>query len=248
MKKIRLAIVGTGSIAFTHMYGIQRLDEAELVAIMDIHKEQIAEFDTEIRLIPQFDPESPMMISQGPSICIFNKEDPCEVLASWLFAQFLLTNEVQLGYAMTEGYVPVTLKAQGSAEYLDYLSREGEDNNLYYDIKIKASKLLIENTENTFITPVFNGSASLRNAAGQMIEEVTKSIKRKQTVDDAYMEALYSNMNALYHLDTLGPQDYEKQELGGLPPLSVALVSVICAVWLLLGAYFAYGAIKKRKK
>ena len=37
MKKIRLAIVGTGSIAFTHMYGIQRLDEAELVAIMEIH-------------------------------------------------------------------------------------------------------------------------------------------------------------------------------------------------------------------
>ena len=41
MKKIRLAIVGTGSIAFTHMYGIQRLDEAELVAIMDIHTEQM---------------------------------------------------------------------------------------------------------------------------------------------------------------------------------------------------------------
>ena len=44
MKKIRLAIVGTGSIAFTHMYGIQRLDEAELVAIMDIHKEQMDNF------------------------------------------------------------------------------------------------------------------------------------------------------------------------------------------------------------
>ena len=44
MKKIRLAIVGTGSIAFTHMYGIQRLDEAELVAIMDIHQEQMDTF------------------------------------------------------------------------------------------------------------------------------------------------------------------------------------------------------------
>jgi len=44
MKKIRLAIVGTGSIAFTHMYGIQRLDEAELVAIMDIHTEQMDTF------------------------------------------------------------------------------------------------------------------------------------------------------------------------------------------------------------
>ncbi len=44
MKKIRLAIAGTGSIAFTHMYGIQRLDEAELVAICDIHTEQMDNF------------------------------------------------------------------------------------------------------------------------------------------------------------------------------------------------------------
>ena len=44
MEKIRLAIVGTGSIAFTHMYGLQRIDEAELVAICDIHTEQMDAF------------------------------------------------------------------------------------------------------------------------------------------------------------------------------------------------------------
>ena len=38
------------------------------------------------------------------------------------------------------------------------------------------------------MTPVFNGSASLRNAAGQMIEEVAKSTRRNQTIDDAYMD------------------------------------------------------------
>ena len=27
-------------------------------------------------MIPQFDPANPQMISQGPSVCIFNKEDP----------------------------------------------------------------------------------------------------------------------------------------------------------------------------
>ena len=65
------------------------------------------------------------MISQGPSICIFNKSDPQEVLASWLFTQYLLTNDVQIAYSQTEGYVPVTSKAQASAEYQDYLSRAG---------------------------------------------------------------------------------------------------------------------------
>ena len=57
------------------------------------------------------------MISQGPSVCVFNKSDSQEVLASWLFAQYLLTNEVQIAYAETEGYVPVTEKAQKSLEY-----------------------------------------------------------------------------------------------------------------------------------
>lgn len=97
------------------------------------------------------------MISQGPSVCIFNKEDPGEVMASWLFTQYLLTNQVQTAYARTEGYVPVTSMAQNSAEYQDYLSRAGEDDDDFYKIKIQASMLLLSNTGNTFVTPVFNG-------------------------------------------------------------------------------------------
>ena len=128
--------------------------------------------------IPQVDTENPRMISQGPSVCVFNKADPQEVLASWLFTQFLLTNEVQISYSQTEGYVPVTSKAQQSEEYKDYLSRRGEVNDMYYYVKLDAAKLLIDNVDNTFITPVFNGSASLRNAAGQLIENTAKSTRR----------------------------------------------------------------------
>ena len=102
--------------------------------LSDIAEDKFVEFETAVRAIPQFDTENPQMISQGPSMCIFNKEDEGEVLASWLFAQYMLTNEVQIAYSGTEGYVPVTLKAQQSEEYLDYLSREGEDNEHYYDI------------------------------------------------------------------------------------------------------------------
>ena len=91
--------------------------------------------------IPQFDTSNPQMISQGPSVCVFNKEDSQEVLASWLFAQYLLTNEVQIAYAETEGYVPVTSRAQESPEYQEYLAGCGEDNALHYEVKIKATKL-----------------------------------------------------------------------------------------------------------
>ena len=218
--------------------------------LSDISEDKLVEFETAVMTIPQFDVQNPKMISQGPSVCVFNKENSQEVLASWLFAQYLLTNEVQIAYAQTEGYVPVTSKAQESAEYQDYMNRSGEDNNLYYDVKLKASALLLENTENTFVTPVFNGSASLRDAAGQMIENVTKSVRRKQTVDDAYMEELYSDMTSLYRLNQGGMNGMMaggKAELGELPKTAVFLIAALSVTWILIIAYVVRDWYKKKK-
>ena len=215
--------------------------------LCDISEDKIVRFETEVRMIPQFDTENPEMISQGPSICVFNKEDPQEVLASWLFAQYLLTNEVQISYSQTEGYVPVTSKAQGSAEYQDYLSRAGEDNDLYYKVKLEATELLIANTENTFVTPVFNGSASLRNAAGQLVENVTKSMRRRETVDEAYYEKLYSDIASLYRLDQKSSMADGKEELGELPQMSKVLIGVLVGTWVLIGLYVAIEYVKKKK-
>ena len=173
--------------------------------LFEIDESEIVQFETVVRAIPQYDVKNPKMISQGPSVCIFNKENPQEVLASWFFVQFLLTNDVQIEYAKTEGYVPVTLKAQNSEEYVDYMSRGGEDNSLYYHVKIDCCKLLNENVENTFVTPVFSGSASLRDAAGQMIEEVVTAKRRKIKVDDAFIEKMFNNMVSLYRLDQVKP-------------------------------------------
>lgn len=215
--------------------------------LSDISEDKFVEFETAVMTVPQFDPEDPKMISQGPSVCVFNKSDPQEVLASWLFTQYLLTNDVQTAYAETEGYVPVTLKAQSSEEYTDYLSREGEDD-LHYEVKLKASKLLIEHTDDTFVTPVFNGSASLRDASGQMIENVTKSVRRKQTVDDAYMDDLYKSMISLYRLDQSGrsASAAEKPDLGALPGEALLLLIVLAGVWLLIALYFVLRFIKKK--
>lgn len=217
--------------------------------LLDISADKLVQFETAVMLIPQYDPENPQMISQGPSVCVFNKEDPQEVLASWLFAQYLLTNDVQIAYAETEGYVPVTSKAQNSPEYQDYLSRMGEDNDAHYEVKIRATRLLLDHISETFVTPVFNGSASLRDAAGHLIEEVTKSVRRKQTVDDAYIEKLYRETTSLNHLDQLGglgraPSD--KSAPGKLPATSVILLSALAAAWLLIFLYVVLGAVRKK--
>ena len=214
---------------------------------VDIDRENIKEFNMVVTEIPQFDTENPTMISQGPSICVFNKRDSGEVLASWLFAQYLLTNEVQIAYSQTEGYTPVTHKAMNSAEYIDYLSRGGEDNDLYYQIKIDATKLLLKNIDNTFITPVFNGSASLRNAAGSLIEEVGKSVKRGLEINDEQIDKTFVKMRSLYKLDEFKESEGGKRELGKLPTTSVMLISGIAVVWLGIGGYVVVDYLKKRK-
>ena len=216
--------------------------------LVDISEDKLVDFETAVMTIPQFDPDNPKMISQGPSLCIFNKENPQEVLASWLFVQYLLTNEVQIAYSQTEGYVPVTSKAQNSQIYKDYLSKEGQDNSLYYDIKLKATKLLIENTENTFVTPVFNGSTSLRDSAGYLIENTVKSVRRGQKVNDAFINDLFEDTKSLHRLDQLTTDSNStKKDLGPLPFSSKALIWSIIIIWVTIGIYFVSASIKKRK-
>ena len=211
--------------------------------LSDIHESNIVDFEMVVRPVPQFDTENPLMISQGPSVCVFNKADPQEVLASWLFAQYLLTNEVQIAYAGTEGYVPVTTMAQQSQEYQDYLNDPEQ-----YSIKIDVTNMFLENINNTFVTPVFNGSTALRNAAAQLINSTVKSVRRHETIDDAFFEDLYAEVTALYRLDQLSASKDSRAELGPLPAESKALLITLGVVWIGIGAYFVCGLVKKQKR
>ena len=181
-------------------------------------------------------------------MCIFNKEDPGEVLASLLFVEYLLSNEVQIAYAKTEGYIPVTTTAQTDPQYTDYLSRAGEDNDLYYEVKIETAKLLLDNIETTFVTPVFNGSASLRNAAGELIEGVTKAIRSKKSVDAAYVHKLYGDVTALYRLDEKSRDSGEKLAFGRLPTESVALFCGIGGAWVVMLTYGGFKIWRKKRE
>lgn len=203
--------------------------------LSDISKDKLVRFDTAVRPVPQYDENNMQMISQGPSVCIFNQEDPQTVLASWLFTQYLISNDVQINYAETEGYVPVTAKAQNDASYKKYLSKGGDDNQTHYKVKIDATKLLIKYVKDTFTTPVFNGSTSLRDAAGEMIESVTKSVKRNQEVNNTYIEELFKNVTSLYRLDRMNTSS--SKELGALPNTAKAMLAILIGTWILIGLY-----------
>ena len=210
---------------------------------MDIPEDQVVPFTTVVRSVPQYDINNPKMISQGPSLCLFNKEDEGEVLASWLFMQYLLTNTPQIAYSETEGYIPVTTRAQNSNEYQTYLSNSGIDNDKHYSVKIDATKLILDNIENTFVTPVFRGSASLREAAGYLVEQIANKSKIVE-IDEEYIEnTVFDNARSLYRLGVDSKTTYKK-----LPSASIALIVTLSSIWVLILSYLIYNKVVNIKK
>ena len=143
------------------------------------------DFEVLVTTIPQVNKDEVKVISQGPSLCLFNKKDPQEVLASWLFMQFLLTNEVQIAYCGTEGYAPVTTRAINSEEFNNLINSEE-----LYSVQRDAIKNIIEFKDYSFTTPAFNGSAIVRTEVGDILNKVCKSRKNKPSVANVFYQAM----------------------------------------------------------
>jgi multiple sugar transport system substrate-binding protein len=109
--------------------------------------------------IPQVDIYNPKVISQGPSVCIFNNENPQEVIASWLFVEFLTTNvEFQAELSMTSGYIPVIKSATEHPIYEVWL----EKANGYNNVTALAIRQAMEQMDAYYASPAFHGSSIAR--------------------------------------------------------------------------------------
>lgn len=137
-------------------------------------------FEVGITTIPQMDTSNTIAISQGPNICIFNRENPQEVVATWLFAKFLLTNR-NFQYEFTEhgGYVPpikslsdASLAATDPAVALYIENMEnanGGDYISYLSQKVCLGLAEGKNYDNFFTSPAFPGSSTARNQVGRLL-------------------------------------------------------------------------------
>ena len=105
----------------------------------------------------------------------------------------------------------------------------------------------MDNIDNTFVTPVFNGSTSLRNAAGYLIENTVRSVQRKATIDDEFVKNLIENTKKLYRLDQIGAGPTPEDELGTIGTEAVILISTLGIVWLGIGTYLIVTRKKKVK-
>ena len=124
-------------------------------------------FDVGIATIPQVNKDKPQVISQGPSLCIFQSENPQEVIASWLFIKYLTTNvEFQAEFSMTSGYVPV-LKSVAENEYYKTKFLDLADGGDY--ITALSAKVCLSQVNAYYTSPAFNGSSTAREQVGGLL-------------------------------------------------------------------------------
>ena len=127
-------------------------------------------FDVGITPIPQYNAENPKVISQGPSLCIFEASEE-EMRASWLFVKFLCTNVAfQADFSRESGYVPVIKSVNTDAIYADFLANANGGDN----IAALSVKVCLEQEDYYYTSPAFNGSAKARDEVGKLIQAVFK--------------------------------------------------------------------------
>ena len=125
-------------------------------------------FEVGIAPIPQVDATNPKVISQGPSVCIFQQEDEQEVYASWLFVKFLTTDlEFQASFSEASGYVPVIKNVNDDAIYQEFL--EGA-NGFKTGIAAYSAKVCLEQADAYYVSPAFNGSSTARDEVGLLMQ------------------------------------------------------------------------------
>jgi multiple sugar transport system substrate-binding protein len=145
-----------------------------------------ADFETGVTLIPQAgEGGTNAVISQGPSVCMFEKGEQ-QNKATWELIKFLLSKDVQIAYAQQSGYIPALKAAQ---EDTTYVSKIDADAKLKTKAGViaKAQKQSLAQMPYYFVSPAFVGSSTARTEVGSII---TKVLGNQRTIDQAFEEAI----------------------------------------------------------
>jgi multiple sugar transport system substrate-binding protein len=146
-------------------------------------------FEVGIATIPQVNASSPKVISQGPSVCIFKKDNVQEVIASWLFVKFLTTSvEFQAEFSMTSGYVPVLKSVGSNATYADFIGKADGGNY----ISALSAKVCLEQESAYYTSPAFNGSSKARDQVGKLLSKCLAATTDDvdKMINDAFKDAV----------------------------------------------------------
>ena len=138
------------------------------------NEKSVYPFNVGIASIPQMNPNRPRVISQGPSVCIFNNAGGSsitdqQIVASWLFVKYLVTSvEFQAEFSMASGYVPVLKSVAENPVYKAFTEKANGGDN----IAALSAKVCLEQESAYYTSPAFNGSSKARDQVGSLVTKV----------------------------------------------------------------------------
>ncbi len=148
-------------------------------------------FDVGITTIPQLDQTNKKVISQGPSVCIFNGHSEQETIASWLFVKYLTTCvNFQAEFGMASGYVPVLESVSENEAYAAFIENANGGDN----IAALSAKVCLEQKDAYYVSPAFNGSSEARDQVGALLQKCMTEYKgaadKDKMIADAFAAAI----------------------------------------------------------
>lgn len=142
-------------------------------------------FEVGIATVPQVNLENRKVISQGPSVCIFKKDNPQEVVASWLFVKYLTTNvDFQAEFSMASGYVPVIKSVTDNEVYANFLAQADGGNY----IAALSAQVCLSQSDAYYTSPAFVGSSTARDQVAALL---TKCLTMSGDDLDAQIETAF---------------------------------------------------------
>ena len=150
-------------------------------------------FTVGIASIPQMCENNKKVISQGPAVTIFNKSNPQEVIASWLFVKYLTTSvRFQVEFSNVSGYLPVIKSVQDNQVFKDKMAlADGGD----YVAQL-STKACMEQADAYYTSPAFNGSSTARDQVENLYNKIFPNTSETDAeiesfINGAFRDAIY---------------------------------------------------------
>ena len=151
------------------------------------------------------------VISQGPSLTFFRKDDANQNYGSWLFYKFLTNTENSATLAKMTSYFPLRESSYETKEVKDLVTAAeteaqagdtySKKSSIYTGTSLKLNQTYTKNND-YFVSDVFSLSSSTRTAVGDLVETVFNNKTAKtdeeieKLVDDAFTSAYKTAIGA----------------------------------------------------
>ena len=140
-------------------------------------------FETGVAAVPTAKGKELKCMSQGPSLVFFKKDNAQEVIASWLFTQYLLTPNTQVKFAFASGYLPVTTPATATADYQSFINKAYKADGSLNSIAAASTKQAVAQTAHYFSSAVFIGSSVARDEVGKLMINILGTTMKADEMD-----------------------------------------------------------------